>query len=217
MKKMVDLKQREIPLLITAFSIGLMITEYFLNIDPLKIVANEFKTWAVITAAFALILGGISIFRLHIGHIRRRTEGKWYLSIFILALIVVMLIVGTYFGLNSTQYLWWYNTFYMPGRRTVFSLTALYILVYGYTAYKIKSTESAVLIITVMLCMLGNIPLGELIWSGFGDIASWLGSTGQMGGSRGMAISIAIGVIVISIRTLLGIEKGALVQPEGEG
>ncbi len=58
--------------------------------------------------------------------------------------------------------------------------------------------------------MLGNVPIGEKIWSQFPTIGNWLMDVPNLAGQRGMLIGAGIGGIASGLRVLLGIEKSYL-------
>jgi hypothetical protein len=56
--------------------------------------------------------------------------------------------------------------------------------------------------------MLGQAPIGALIWSKFPTLASWLLSVPNNVGQRAIMMGAAIGAFATSLRILLGIERG---------
>jgi hypothetical protein len=93
---------------------------------------------------------------------------------------------------------------------TMFSVVAFFIASAAYRAFKVKSLESAVLLITALIVMLGNVPIGSAIWSKFPEFKDWLMSVPNSGAFRGITIGTYIGAFATSLRILLGLERAHL-------
>ena len=66
------------------------------------------------------------------------------------------------------------------------------------------------MLIAAILIMLGKAPVGEMIWSKFPTISTWLMDIPNTVGQRAIMIGAAIGGFATSLRILLGIERGHL-------
>ena len=74
----------------------------------------------------------------------------------------------------------------------------------AYRTFRVRSWESAVLLIVGLLTILGVVPFGAAIWSGFPNIANWISKFPSTGTARGITIGIALGTAGVIIRTLIG-------------
>lgn len=95
-----------------------------------------------------------------------------------------------------------------PMQSTMFALLAFFVASAAYRAFRVKNFEATVLLIAAFLVMLGRVPIGSAIWSGFPVISTWIMENINMPGSRAITFGTAIGVIAVSLKIILGIERG---------
>lgn len=88
------LRQREIPIGITLIAGFLMLIDYYFRAEIPQVVgiSTTVQRWAVIIAAFALLIGLINITRIHLNHLMKRTRGQWIFSIWCLFIMYLMII-----------------------------------------------------------------------------------------------------------------------------
>jgi hypothetical protein len=55
-----------------------------------------------------------------------------------------------------------------------------------------------------LITILGVVPFGTIIWSGFPEINNWISLYPSTGTSRGITIGIALGTAGVILRTLVG-------------
>jgi len=177
--------------------------------------------WQNIVSAFALFLGTISLFYSHYKKIQRKVDG-WGYSLFVyIGFFIIMgaaiLSNGNISKEGKLTYLGWgFNNIYNPLSATMFSVLAFFIISTAYRSFKIKSFAAFLLFICGLILMLGNIPLGEIIWDKvfgwtkftIGEIKDWIISVPSTAGRRGIMIGIAIGAAVTSLKIIFGIERG---------
>ncbi len=100
-------------------------------------------------------------------------------------------------------YMFLWSSVYTPIQQGIFALPAFYIFSAAYKSFKLRNIESSLFLITGAFVMLMNMPYGQALWSGFGDIGNWLLDVPMTGMMRAMTITAGIGVCAFSIRTLL--------------
>lgn len=199
--------RRELPLAIS-FIIGLLVTvEFFFNIKVLQDWSKEIQNWGIIVAAFALGLASVNLLRIHAGNIRTRRE-NWPFSIALIVALLFMAGLGVAQSANHPTYKFWFDNLFSPCQATVYAMTAFYISSAAYRAFRIRTFEASVLLVSAAILMLGRAPVGELIFSGFPKWADFLVDVVNMSGQRGMMIGAGIGAISGGLRILLGIERG---------
>ena len=103
---------------------------------------------------------------------------------------------------------------------TMFSLLAFFIASAAYRAFRARTFEASLLLITALVVMMGNVPIGNLIWNGvfswlpLEDGASkarqWILDNPNLSARRGIILGVSLGVISQSIRIILGIERSYL-------
>jgi hypothetical protein len=113
---------------------------------------------------------------------------------------------------DGSIYDWLFNNLQIPMMATMFSTLAFYIASAAYRAFRARSAEATILLITAVMVMLWRVPMGEWFLNLFpGDIPTFL-NTYIMGGAnmavqRGIIIGAALGASAMSLRIILGIER----------
>jgi len=188
-----------------------MIGTYFLDVPVIGDLSNAVNTGVLTVAAFAVFVGVVILARLHVRHIMNRTSGRWYLSIWLLIMMFLVSGVGLIGGTRDPNYLWINDNVRMPIDAAISCLTAFFIASGAYRAFRIRNIESTLLLISGTILMLGAIGIGEVI-PGIVDLSVWLVDVPTMAANRGIIIAIGVGGVLMGLRTLVGLEKGALTE-----
>lgn len=210
--------RREVPLAIT-FIVGLIITlANFVKLPlgagyDLKTLSTDITGWATIVGAFATFLASVNLFRAHGQKISRQKAG-WFNSAVLLASLVLVAGLGIFGQLTTGKpmplFTKIFDSVITPLGNAMFAILAFYIASAAYRAFRVRSTEATVLLVSAVILMLGRAPVGELIWKQFPIIANWLMDIPNNAGQRGIMIGASIGAIATSVRILLGMERGHL-------
>ena len=205
------LRRPEVFMFISGLVMGLTLFAYFFNVPPVIDTVNWLQTFAVHISYFATWLGFLTAARVHIVNIQRRTPGIWYFSIvmFIFALVPFLAALPEIAApsVKTPIYQWPFEWVYTPLGAALYATTGFYIFSAAYRAFRARSFEAAVLLIAGCLVMLGNAPIGEVIWNQIPAINDWLQMTGQTPGMRALNITAALGVVYFGLRVVLGAEK----------
>jgi len=186
-----------------AISVGLFVLlDFFVQnafIGTLKFV---FVRWAIIVAAFAMILGFFNVLIVHLNKILRFKQG-WFYSIFLVLTMMVVLLLGLIEGPQGslTSRIFQYVLF--PLQATIFSLLAFFVASAAYRAFRLRSWESALLVITGVIVLLGQVPL----WGALTSFKEWILGVPSMAGARGILLGVALGTVATGLRVLLGIDR----------
>ena len=203
--------KREIPLLITFLSGMVAVLEYYFPTDATMNAFTVLKNWGIVIAAFALGFGAVNLFIVYGRRFRKAPNPvDRVFSIWLLVLLVITALVGVSLTSASDQYLWIYNSIYLPLGATMYASLCFYMTAGAYKVLRAKTLDSTLLLITAFLVILGNTPLSAAIWEGFFSWRMWIFDVIVSGGYRGIRIGVGIGSIVLGIRTLLGMETGYL-------
>jgi hypothetical protein len=189
--------------------VGVLILDAYIDSAALTSIATAVKSWGAIIAAFALGVGSISLVSNHVKIISRKRETALESTI-LLAGLLFMVIVGVTSSTSAPAYQFVFDYVLSPGGSTIFSLLAFYIASAAYRAFRVRSTEATVMLISAVLVMLGRVPIGKLMWSQFPAIAQWFIDVPNIAGMRGITICAALGTVATSVRVLLGIERGSV-------
>lgn len=186
-----------------AISVGLFVLlDFFVQnafIGTLKFV---FVRWAIIVAAFAMILGFFNVLIVHLSKILQFKQG-WFYSIFLILTMIIVLFLGLIEGPQGpiTSRIFQYVLF--PLQATIFSLLAFFVASAAYRAFRLRSQESALLVITGVVVLLGQIPL----WGALTNLKEWILEVPSMAGARGILLGVALGTVATGLRVLLGIDR----------
>ncbi len=219
--------RRQIPLAIT-FLTGLMMVIQF-YIVPLSFLGDVLASWFQAITAFAYVLAAISLYVVNGKRVRDRVSG-WPYNLVLMIALTGTLYIGLFndllgFGYpghrptdSGTNFAWMFQYIFTPLSATMFSLLAFYIASACYRAFKARSIEATLLLSSAFLVMLFRVPLGEYLWikAGLGPIdIVWFIDTFIMGafnnaGQRAIQVAAAIGLISVSLKIILGIERSYL-------
>jgi hypothetical protein len=195
-----------------------MIFQYFFTVPIAKTIAKSLQSWVSVMGSVALGIGAINIARIHGRYISRREPGKWVYSIILIVMIVITVGMGLFFpgGISNPIYQDWYNTFFVPSDTMIAGILGWFLIPATYRAFKARTLESFVLLISCIFVMLMNVPIGEIISPVIPKIGQWITEVPNVAGQRAFIISVAIGITILTLRTILGHEKGALGHMEEE-
>lgn len=197
--------RREVPILIL-FTTGLiMIAERFMKVPALGKIATDIRTWGVVLSGFALAVSAANLFVVHFGKIKAG-KNTFYSGVLLVAM-VAMAVLGIFAGTGSAAYKSIYNAALVPMNATMFAMLAFYIASAAYRAFVARKIEAAVLLVSAIIVMLDNVPLGEMIYPNYSAISNWVMNVPNLAAQRGIMIGSAIGAITISLRVLVGIDR----------
>ncbi|MDH4155946.1 MAG: hypothetical protein OEW00_01540 [candidate division Zixibacteria bacterium] len=205
-----------------AFLSGIaMVLAFFFNEETTFVgrLSNELLNWLIIIGGFTLLLGVVSITRVNLAAVKRRKEGWGYKVLTLLAILAMSLPSvlssswSSLFGRSDGSiYDWLFINLQMPMMATMFATLAFYIASAAYRAFRARSSEATILLITATLVMLWRVPMGEAFLNLFpGDIPGLLNTYIMNGANlavqRGIIIGAALGASAMSLRIILGIER----------
>ena len=211
--------KRQVPLVLCfVFGIVMILTQF----SPHSVsqgVYEEVISWVLIIGPFALVLATVTLIQTHTARIRRRTE-HWQYSFVVFAGLIIMVLIGIFFTPQNSVFEWLYNNVQLPMDATMFSLLAFFIASAAYRAFRARTFEASLLLITALIVMMGNVPVGDLIWNtvlfwvpledGASWWRQWILDNPNLSARRGIILGVSLGVISQSIRIILGIERSYL-------
>ena len=104
----------------------------------------------------------------------------------------------------------------------MFSVVAFYILSAAYRAFRARSVEATILLMTALVVMLSFMGLAEYAWNGvvgsadpntfsnnlrLSEIAKWLKDNVQTPSIRGIDFGVGVGLMAMALRLWLGLER----------
>jgi hypothetical protein len=204
--------KRQIPLAITFFFGMFMIIQYFIPHYAVNEWGGRFQRWTIIVLAFAYVLGVANVLRINLEKVYRK-ETDWPYKLVTAVSLVVMLIIGMVEGIGEDTFFIrrLYNQLYVPMSATMYSTLAFFIASAAYRAFRIRTWHAALLAVTAVIVMIGRIPIGQGLWSGFPRLSDWIMFEGpNMVGQRAILIGAALGAISTGLKMVFGIERSYL-------
>ena len=105
---------------------------------------------------------------------------------------------------------WFYDYIFYPCNATMFALLAFFIASAAFRAFRARNVESALLLGSAILVMIGLVPVGRLISPFFPELADWIVDFPNNAGRRAIMMGAALGAIVTGLRVILGLERSHL-------
>ncbi|MEZ5066525.1 MAG: hypothetical protein R3B81_17485 [bacterium] len=226
--------KRTIPILITAVVGGLLIAAYFVPAPFLASADRLIPDFFNIIAAFAFVLGGGNLLRVHLTKISRR-DHEWTYSVVTVVGFLVMLLAGLLkLGTGEGGAFHWtydladgrllydalYQSVFTPCQATMFSLLAFFVASASYRAFRAKTPEATVLLIAAFVILIGRTFVGGYLTAWIPEpfseylhipnLSAWIMSFPNLAGQRTIQMGIALGIISNSLRLILGIERSHL-------
>ncbi len=219
--------RREIPLAITVFVGFLLIISVFF--PPVETLGEDFSLSFDIIAVFAFFLGGGNLIRIHLKKLARR-ETDWMFSIVTLGGFILMLTAGllkignpgdiaTSVNTEGMLFESIYRSVFVPLGATMYALLAFFVASASYRAFRAKNREATILLVAAFIILMGSTPLGAMATSWMPEslsifeipnLAVWIMSYANLAGQRAIIIGIGLGVVSMSLRLILGVERSYL-------
>lgn len=161
------------------------------------------------------------------GGLEDRRGRDWFFSFITLAGFFAMLYVGLFKIGNPDGWLGnvthpesmfqqFYQSMFTPLQATMYALLAFFVASASYRAFRAKSPEATILLATAFVILLGRTPAGTYAtdwlpsWLSFfhiPNLANWIMAVPNLAGQRAIMIGISLGVIAMSLRVILGVER----------
>lgn len=241
-------KARKTVIAILTFLSGLYFAiEFFLptcheanGCGPIKQGENILSSYIVPISDFARVMGGMTIavgiwglLRVHGRNVVKLRKG-WHNSLALILSIAIITVVGLMQqyckGVGALKFAngaWdvLFTGMLVSMDASMFSLIAFYIVSASYRAFRIRTAEATILMITAFIVMLGAVPLGNMLtaWipadSHFAFmrvevIKQWIMEVVNSAALRGVGFGLSIGGLAIAMRLWLSLERGAYYDAE---
>ena len=117
-----------------------------------------------------------------------------------------------------------FETLMSPLNSTMYALLAFFIASASYRAFRARNREATILLVAAFIVLLGRTPLGQFVtdwvpdaWSIFRipDLSVWIMTFPNLAGQRAIMIGVSLGVVSMSLRLILGIERTYLGGDKG--
>jgi hypothetical protein len=192
-----------------AILVGLLILiGYFVPLEPLLSIREMLLQWAVIVAAFALLVGVINLFQVHWAKVKAAQASSIYSFILIVALVLTLGIVG-YYGPTSAPSVWIFSYIQVPVEASLMALLTIVLVYAGVRLLRRRlNVLTIVFLLTVLVVLLGTAPLlfiGEA--PVLNVIRDLIVQIPAVAGARGLLLGVALGAIATGLRILMGADR----------
>lgn len=198
--------KRNVPAFVAMAAGFLMVADFLIKNPGLQQFSKEMQDWTIVISAFALGLGAVSLLRLHGRRIARKDSG-WLNSIVLIVALVLMAYRGIANGTKDCWYLFMFDNMLSPLGAAVYASLAFYISSAAYRAFRVRSLEAGVLLVSGLIVLLGRAPVGDAWMPILPQAANWIVNVPNVAAQRGIIVCSAIGVMATSLRVLAGIER----------
>ena len=189
-----------------------------------------FANASLVIGSFAVGMGVINLFQIHGRRVARRGTG-WINSFAFFVALFLMLIVGILNKAHPNSINKNLNQLLVVGAlqsldATMFSIIAFYIVSAAYRAFRVRSVEATMLLITAVIVMLGQISIGQLLTAWIPDVGiwhslhievirNWILTKANAPATRAIAFGLGIGSLAVALRIWLGLERGSYFEGQG--
>ncbi|MGV3617207.1 MAG: hypothetical protein ACO1SV_17915 [Fimbriimonas sp.] len=200
--------------------------------DAQPVVANLSN----IIAAFMIGLGIFSLLRIHVRKVAK-AQKDWFYSAVLLFSMFLMVIFGYWdwiqrqspAGATMSAGVGWgfpqyardllFDGLLQQMEAAMFSIVAFYILSAAYRAFRARSAEATILLVTALILMTSLLGVVTFAWDNsfivksggdnlkITEVASWIQNYLQTPAIRGIDFGVGIGLLAMGLRIWLSLEK----------
>ena len=191
-----------------AIAVGLVVLlGYFLPVDILVSLRLAFLEWAVILAAFTLLVGVFNLAYVHWRKTATAQATSVYSFVLLISLLLTVLVVG-WFGPTHEFSLWIFNYVQVPLES---SLMALLAVVLAYASARLLRRRlnivSVIFVLTALMVLIAATPIMGIDLPGLSEFRSWVVQVPAVAGTRGILLGVALGIIATGLRILIGSDR----------
>jgi len=182
---------------------------YFIDLEIIVAMRLVLMRWAVLIAAWALILGIVNILYVHFIKVRDMEPG-WPYSILLMVALFVTIVFGVISVDNEIMGMI-FNYIHLPVETSLMALLAISLAVAGFRLVSQKRDwTSMVFVGTAFFVLLGTVQwplLSKAMYQDLSGLRDWLVQVLASGGGRGILLGVALGAIVTGLRVLLAVDR----------
>jgi hypothetical protein len=172
----------------------------------------------IVISIFALVLGLGNLLIHHVNRIKKKGL-YWQHSWTLIISFVVAGIIGLLGGPNGD--LWMpthikgfkfdiftiYLQAIMPLQSTMFALLAFYMASAAYRSFRARNAMAVLLLVSAFVVMLGQVPVGQLLFSKLPAVSQWIMGVPNTAAKRGIDLGITLGALATMLKILTGVER----------
>lgn len=200
--------KKELPIAIGFVTGILVLIEYFMKgwFPKIAPAAQTVQNWGTIISAFAMGLAAANLVIIHSRRIKQRQK-DWWMSILLFAGLVLMTVSGLAGKSMEKVYKFLFDGLYLPLGTAMFSLMVFFIASAARRAFRARNIDAVFLLVSGVIVMIGNAPIGNLISPVFSKWTGWLMKYPNVAGNRAIIIGAALGMIATGFRVITGLDR----------
>ncbi len=198
--------RKEIPMLVAVLAGLALIFSVYFHLGAQWGLDERLDQWFLTSWGVATMIGVINLTQLHARNIQRRREG-WIASVALLVAMYFYLVMALYQTVEGTVTSWIFDAVNVHASATTYGLVVFFIFSAAFRAFRIRTLEATVLMVSAVVVMLGSAPIGDVLIPGWGTIKDWLLNVPVTSAYRGIIIGAYLGAFATAVRILLGLER----------
>jgi hypothetical protein len=162
--------------------------------------------WAIILAGFAVFIGIMSLFQVHLRKIQEKQKGSIYSLLLIISLVITL--AAGLFKRDLGDII--FTTVELPVEASLMALLAITLTYAGIRLLRHHTNLfSVIFLVTAILILLGTAPLPGLgNIPGFSDwLRPFIAQVLAASGARGILLGVALGTLTTGLRILFGADR----------
>ena len=174
---------------------------------------------------FAVGLGVLNLFQVHSRRVLKGGENAFNSVAFFISMLLMLTISVLQKGhpnsLNNNLNRLLFDGALQSLNATMFSVIAFYIVSAAYRAFRVRSVEATFLLVTAVIVMLGQIPVGVFLTHALPDnlhvevARHWILTIASAAATRAIAFGLGVGGLAVALRIWLGLERGSYFDSQG--
>jgi hypothetical protein len=165
--------------------------------------------WGAILTSFMTIIAYITYIRFHARRIMQKSE-RWYFSPMAIFIAIATVVIGQVLPLKTKDptYIWLYFNIILTLFLASMSMRFFIQVAAIFRAFRAKTIESALLLITTVIMVLATMPYIVGNFPAVNEFGMWILNHPSRAANRAGIIVSAIGATGMAIRVWLGKERG---------
>jgi hypothetical protein len=203
------LRRKETSLILIGLSFFIVTGVYFFDIPVLNNFSNNLVLLVSVLNAMSILLALYSQTRRSLLLTRQKAHG-WPYQLYLVVTIYLMAALGFVYGQSSSQFMWFQYAILNPTGSVIYSVLAFYMASACARAFRARSPQAAMLLISGIIVLMGQAPLTGVFAPFLGTAGTYLTSSFAMAASRVFTMSVTVGAVVLGVRIITGKESSAI-------
>jgi len=191
-----------------AIAFGLLVLlGYFVPVSMLLEIRLALVQWAVVIAAFAVLVGVFNLLGVHWHKIRTRQKGLAY-SILLIFSLFATAVLGIAGGTNGLVLNFTLDAIIFPAEAALMALLAVTLIYASARLLRRRADAMSFIFLSIAVVILlisAPLPFGKIPGA---EVVDWfITQFFAVAGARGILIGVALGALTTGLRVLFGIDR----------